>query len=205
MIFNALMTIAAFELVPTDTIYHKAFQSDPDTGRPINSHFADLGFDHHLLMQNFGTLGFFTALLIPIYMINAIIGLFGRYACCNRVYERLSKTLYWSIIMRTIIESYIIALICCFVNFRNLDFELDQKWTFVNSVLTVTLGPILLVFPFAAVWFMYQKWHSLRELHQSYGELYEAYNIERRSMLVFWLSDFLRKQLLVVAATIYTD
>ena len=38
------MTVAAFELIPTDQIYEFAFDSDPDAGKQISEKFIDLGF-----------------------------------------------------------------------------------------------------------------------------------------------------------------
>ena len=62
LLFQALFKIAAFELVPTDTIYEELFDSDPLSGTPVSPIFENIGFEHHLVMNNFGTLGFFLAL-----------------------------------------------------------------------------------------------------------------------------------------------
>ena len=188
------MTIAAFELIPTDIIYEKLFNSDPDGGNPIDTNFADLGFEHHLLMQNFGSLGFFCAMLVPVYLISFLIKCFRKYKCCGRMYKKLAKKLYWSIVLRTIIESYVIGLICCFVNALNLDFSREDPWTFANTMLTVIVGPLLILFPVIATFYMYMNWNQLVTMEVTYGELYHGFNIKgSKAMLIFWFTDFLRK------------
>ena len=68
MLFQALFKIASFELVPTDMIYEWAFSSDPEGGSPVSPIFENIGLEHHLLMNNFGTLGFFASLYPFFYL-----------------------------------------------------------------------------------------------------------------------------------------
>ena len=65
-VFNALMFISAFEIFPTDAIYAK--WSDVE-GRPMNLNFERIGFEHHLLLNNFGSLGFTLIVIFPILYI----------------------------------------------------------------------------------------------------------------------------------------
>ena len=74
IIFSALMSVAAFEAIPTETIYFELFNSDPDAGNPLKPVFEAIGFEHHLLLNNFGTLGIsFFAIMPLFYMIYFII------------------------------------------------------------------------------------------------------------------------------------
>ena len=68
ILFQALFKIASFELVPTDMIYEEVFNSDPEGGIPVSPIFENIGLEHHLLMNNFGTLGFFFALYPFFYL-----------------------------------------------------------------------------------------------------------------------------------------
>ena len=76
------MNIAAVELIPTETIY--AYFSDT-VGQPLSSSFEEVGFEHHLIMDNFGTLGFLFALLPFAYTFWIIIQLFVRAECCAKI------------------------------------------------------------------------------------------------------------------------
>ena len=43
--------------------------------------------------------------------------------------------LYYGIIFRTIMESYVIGLMCTLINLYNMDFTTDVgNWTFANSI-----------------------------------------------------------------------
>ena len=67
MFFEQLMKIAAIEVIPTDLIY--AYFSEVE-GIPFSSTFEELGFEHHLVLNNFGTLGFILAIMPLAYVLN---------------------------------------------------------------------------------------------------------------------------------------
>ena len=161
-IFSSLMSIAAFELIPTDDIYIH-FGSDPDGGEPVSKVFEDIGFEHHLLMNNFGTLGFFLALYPFIYLTYYIVVQFQGVRCCRRTAKRMASTIFWSSLLRLIIESYIICFICCLCNLRKLDFSFDDNWTSINAVLTCVIFPIVILFPIWSVRKMYKNFLNLKQ------------------------------------------
>ena len=65
MFFEQLMLIASLEVIPTDTIYDKFSEVE---GSPRTSSFEQIGLEHHLVMNNFGTLGFIL-LLMPFFYV----------------------------------------------------------------------------------------------------------------------------------------
>ena len=84
---------------------------DTEGGKPINANFETLGFEHHLLFNNFGTLGFILALLPLFYLLFYMIDpCCGEYRLCRRMGKRLHGYLFWGVLLRMIIESYIISL-----------------------------------------------------------------------------------------------
>ena len=60
------MQIAACEFIPTEMIYSLISSI---VGQPPNLSFAQVGFEHHLVMNNFGTLGFILGLLPLFYVL----------------------------------------------------------------------------------------------------------------------------------------
>lgn len=91
IIFTGLVWIAAAELIPTDYIYLEWFKADIE-GNPIETNFEDLGFEHHLLLNNFGTLGFFLLFILPVlYIVHWITDIFQGNKCCRRISIRLGK------------------------------------------------------------------------------------------------------------------
>ena len=146
------MQIAALEALPTDWIYSFVMEDEPI---PFSPAFEDLGLEHHLFLNNFGTLGFVFALMPLIYL-----GLFfASYCACCRCWRRckkkLNRQMYWGVLLRSIIEGYVISLTCCLINMRMIDLSSEStKWTFGNSIITLIVFPILMIFPFYGVYHM---------------------------------------------------
>ena len=65
-IFEFIMSIAAFEAIPTDDIYA---QISTVEGVPRTGMFETIGLEHHLFLNNFGTLGFVICSLPFIYLL----------------------------------------------------------------------------------------------------------------------------------------
>ena len=59
------MQVAAMEALPTDWIYSFIMKVE---GKPVSEEFAALGIDHHLILNNFGTLGFVFGILPFVYI-----------------------------------------------------------------------------------------------------------------------------------------
>lgn len=89
-IFEVLMKIAAFELLPTDYIYGDVLGIEIE-GKPINSIFEDSGFEHHLLINNLGTLGVAIAIIPVQYLIYYCIAPFKSFKCCRKSAKKLGK------------------------------------------------------------------------------------------------------------------
>ena len=110
--FGWLMQIAAMEAIPTDLIYESVSEIE---GEPLNEKFEEIGFEHHLVLNNFGTLGFVLSSLPFLYLLQAITSICQGIKCCRKFSKGLGNKLYYSIVLRTIIESYVIGMICTFI------------------------------------------------------------------------------------------
>lgn len=139
--------------------------ADIEEGIPISSTFEELGFEHHLILNNFGTLGFLLSMLPLAYAMFWLLEGFRRSSCkCyKRFMKRLNRQLYWSLILRVLIESYLIGLICSLLNVRLLDLSSDSnRWKFANQVITLIILPVLCLFPGLSAIFMITRWRKLR-------------------------------------------
>ena len=65
------MEIASLEALPTEWIY--GFFSQVG-GRPLSPIFKDMGLEHHLILNNYGTLGFIFAMMPFLYLLAFIAG-----------------------------------------------------------------------------------------------------------------------------------
>lgn len=118
-----------------------------------------------------------------------------RYTCCFKVSKWLEGKLFWSAYIRLMMESYIIGFICCLLNIRQLDFGSGDSYTVFNSVLTVIVLPIYVLFPILHIAFMYKNFKSLgqSQMKNKFGELYAGYSINNKSTLLFLAIDYTRK------------
>lgn len=201
--FGWLMNIAAMEALPTDTIYDYVSKVEP---MPIKQAFEDLGMEHHLLLNNYGTLGFVIAMIPLIYLIHWLIHKIQGVKCCRKFSKKLGKQLYWGMLLRLLIEGYVIGLICCLINVQRLDFSMEVKWTFVNTVLTLLALPIMVLFPILSVRFMVKNRRILNDpkMMQKYGEMTSGLNHSESGVILFWFMDYFRKGLLALVVVMTT-
>ena len=160
VIFNALMSLAAFEAIPTELIYELLFYQGE--AYPINQNFEVIGFEHHLFLNNFGSIGFVCAIYSLLYILYTVTkNCCECLKCCRRLNVKLERALYWNGTLRIIIESYTIGLICCLLNAMHLDFSSEDNWVYMNTILTVIFLPFLLLWPILAVIFLLCKFNQL--------------------------------------------
>ena len=91
------MTIASVDLIPTEIIY--GFVSDTK-GEPLSLAFEEIGLEHHLILNNFGTLGFIFALLPFAYLLHLITKICNGVFCCQKFSNFLQKHLYFNFLIR---------------------------------------------------------------------------------------------------------
>lgn len=194
MIFNFLMQIAAFELLPTDVFYSYFFGEDIEA-EALNERFELIGLEHWLLMNNLGTFGFILLASSFVYAFYYVILACKCYKCCRRARKRLEPKLFWGLLLRMIIEGYIITLICCLLNSVKLDFSAESRFILTNSIVSVVSLPLLLLFPIVAICFMLGNFDQLKQPYteRRFGELYAAYSLERKTVLVHWGIEYARK------------
>ena len=64
----------------------------------------------------------------------------------------MGKQLFWGALIRLIIESLPIGILCCAVNLTEMNFDLKgDNFVFANAVMTVFFTSIFVLFPIAAI------------------------------------------------------
>ena len=200
------MSIAAFELLPADAIYEGLFDMQVPA-EALNDRYEALGLEHWLLMNNLGTFGCILLFSPFLYVGYYVIACCKGFKICRRATKRLEPKLFWGFLLRMIIEGYVITLICCLINIRRLDFEVDTKWVFSNSIITVVIMPILIFFPIFSICYMLSNFNDLNEVFckERFGELYAAYSLKNKTMLLYWGLEYSRKLLLATIVVFVQD
>ena len=113
--FGFIMTIASFDILPTDSFYNDYF--DMTQSLPISDHFESLGFNSQYLLYNLGSL-IIGILSIPFFaLIVLLMKPFRR--CSDKIHRQhilLSRYLYWGHFITVFRESYTILVICSLIN-----------------------------------------------------------------------------------------
>ena len=138
--------------------------------------------EHHLTMNNLGTLGFIMIIILLLFVVTAIFSCCKSIKCCEKVYRRLESALYYNIILRTIMESFVIGVMCTLINLKQIDFSMDDRWTFANTVITIILSTIYALFPIFAALYMLGNWEliSHQYIKSRFGEIYQGFSTQSK-------------------------
>ena len=156
--FGFLMQIAAFELLPAETIYNALFNADIEA-EALNERYEELGLEHWLILNNMGTFGLILLLSSLLYLIYYLIACLYCFKVFRRARKKLQPKLFWGFLLRMVIEGYMITCICCLLNLRRLDFSMESEWIFTNSFATLVVAPILVLFPIFSICYMYSNFY----------------------------------------------
>ena len=145
------MQIAAFDAIPTDDIYDKIANAE-NFGDPINSNFETVGLEQLLLLPNFGSLGVVILVYPFLYITYYMLGFCDACKSCRKKRKALGKQLFWGALIRLIIESLPIGILCCAVNLTEMNFDpKGDNFVFANAVMTVFFTSVFVIFPIAAI------------------------------------------------------
>ena len=136
-----------------------------------------------------------------VYLIYAILSYCRGIKRVKRFHNNLDRTLFWGFPFRMMIESFVIGLICIFINLQNLDFTNEDNWVVVNSYIAVVLATVYILFPIGSIFLMYKNFDDLEtspKIKKRMGELYQGYNTQTRTMLIWWGAEFMRKVFLAL-------
>mmetsp|Transcript_13181 Transcript_13181/g.17922 ORF Transcript_13181/g.17922 Transcript_13181/m.17922 type:complete len:291 (+) Transcript_13181:2003-2875(+) len=202
--FGWLMRIAAMEALPVDAIYESISQVEP---RPLTPTFEEIGFDHHLILNNFGTLGFAFALLPFLYLVHAFAQQCNGVRCCRRFEKSLGKQIYWGTFLRLVIEGYLIGLICCLINLQDLELDSSNKWTQANAIIACCVTPLLVLFPGISVFLMVKHRSSLEHprMTEKFGEMTTGFNLDEKYVFLYWTLEYVRKGCLALVVVLTNE
>jgi hypothetical protein len=119
MFFGFIMTIASFDLLPTDTFYNQYFASMAPT-TAINENFQAIGFSSMYFNYNIGSM-IISFLAFPVLaLVSLIIKPLRRFKCCDWLYLQITGRIYWNSTIKTISSSYTVIVMCVCINTLNV-------------------------------------------------------------------------------------
>ena len=119
LFFGFIMTIASFDLLPTDTFYNEYFPNMAPTSA-INANFQALGFGNMFFCYNIGSL-ILSFLAFPVLaLFTLILKPMRRFKCCDWLYLKITTTIFWNSTVKTISQSYTVIVMCVGINSLNV-------------------------------------------------------------------------------------
>jgi hypothetical protein len=85
--------------------------------------------------------------------------------------------------------------------------EFTSDGNLSNSILAIIFGAVLIVFPFITCIFVYKRFNNLEEprIEASYGAFYEGLELRRGRSVVWELSMFFFRRILIPVVVVYQD
>jgi hypothetical protein len=119
MFFGFIMTIASFDLLPTDAFYNEYFPSMAPT-TAINANFQAIGFSSMYFNYNIGSM-IISFLAFPVLALTTLIlKPLRKFKCCNWLYLQIASRIYWNTTIKTISQSYTVIVMCVVINTLNV-------------------------------------------------------------------------------------
>jgi hypothetical protein len=101
MFFGFIMTIASFDLLPTDSFYNEYFSGMAPT-TAINVNFQAIGFSSMYFSYNIGSL-ILSFLAFPVLAFTALLlKPLRKFKCCNWIYLQITNRIFWNSTITTI-------------------------------------------------------------------------------------------------------
>jgi hypothetical protein len=170
LLYNQLIQIITFDLLPTDDFYPLIFAFPEATN--LNVPFADFDFGRFFIM-NMGSLFIViivTLLQFPIYYIAKAVG-------CKKVQNYYAESQFWTTPLDVIMGSYIEIVFACCINYLMFTTQGDTHnyGVLINNICMVLATILLIVYPFWLYFFLKKNYYSLqfKEYKDKYGNCYE--------------------------------
>ena len=196
------MKIAAFDIIETDGIYDTILDLPPS--KPLSPNFESVGLESIFIIYNMGSITLI-ALLIPFIMMFVRALKFLPESCqtIHKFAFEIEKQLYWNSLIRVLMESFLILLLCCMINTSHLD------WTSVslaiNSTLVIVIAATILGFPIVILCILNRYFYQLENLHfrSQYGTAYNGLDFRKGKMILVHISMFFLRRLLLTGCAVY--
>jgi len=175
--FAALFQVAAFDVIPTDSMYMKMFDIDEE---PLSENFEHLGYETRQFLYNSGSISLVIILFFPIMLCVYLIGWMPCQSA-KKVSARVKNRVLFSGIFSFLIESYMILSVCCCINQTSLKWVHEKSWRAfgvnINILFTYTFTFIVVAIPIA-VGIVYKKYFDLIAFDTAVNERYGKFIAE---------------------------
>ena len=212
MIYEVMITVATFDILPTDDMFPLVLAELPEEDAYTDK-FDRLNYGSVFTVMNMGTLLIIFLYYVVLYSIYPCVRLGKNHLkWCNKLEKKLNGMLFWNHAIVFIQEGFIEILIGALINFKYMVSADDPwgNWNLVfNNIITIVLTAASAVLCLFLVFFLYPRFGKLRQksYKEKYEGAYEMIQVKRRgrAVLLFPLFFFVRRILLAVAVVHMLD
>ena len=154
-----MITVATFDILPTDDMYSEVFTGLPEDVDPYSEKFDRLDYGSPFTVMNMSTLFIIFLAYIILYLIYPITLLLGRFNIfCNKRAKCIEKMIFWNHAIVFLQEAFLEILISSILNFIYIrDAEAPwENWSliFTNilSLFLTTALSVLVLFTILRLW-----------------------------------------------------
>ena len=153
LFFDSLMSVCAFDPIPTEELWHIWLQVE-ETGA-ISNNFALIGYESKLILVNLGSFTLFLIAFPLLYLISPILEPCKSNYRVEKLRLFIRGSLVWAGPLRIMKESYLIVIIPALININLLRF--DSYGMALNSILCLAINSLMLLIPYWIYKFMKKK------------------------------------------------
>ena len=209
VIFTVLLQIAAFEMIPVETLYENMIKElaklNSETLDYLQTRMESLGFDTTWILPNLGSLLLFLGLFPLMVVIYAIETCLAR-SCAPGLRERQQRMrsfVFWRWPIGFLKDNYIVIAICSMYNLRYASWTIAEAR--LNSGISLGLLTFLVIYPFAIQAYLYTQRSLLSDqsFRASFGVAYRGLSLQGMNFLYQPLFYFMRRVLVPMSIIYY--
>lgn len=157
--YGYLMQVASFNVFPTDELFDWLFNFKPS--EPVTARFEALGYETKYFVKNMGVVflvGVIFVILLALIPCLKAMNLIHKFSATDKVESWLYKTLCWNLILRFLIESYILIAISSFINVTEMSFgDIGGRVSSISTIFGMIITFLLPIFVFYYTYFKFDK------------------------------------------------
>ena len=207
MVFNVMVSVATFEILPTDDIFPIFFPELPDDS-PFNDKFDRMNIGSRYLVMNLGTMFVILCGYLVLYLLYPIFNFLRNDSQCGAKWQKkLHPMLFWNHAIIFLQEGFLDIIIGTSINLAILQ-EGDLQWSSWTVIFTNVLAIFLLiccvVLFLVTVGYLWPNFSKLktRAFKSKFFPAYEMLNLRHGHWTMLWPVFFMARRALLVLGVI---
>ena len=203
-LFNAMITIASFDFLPTDKFYPQVFRT-PEVS-PYSEKLDRVGISGKFIIMNMGTLTIFILWQIALYPIYLFAHCCRQRICCQAVKNRLHNNLFWNGTILLIQEAYLDICICGLINVLSYkEFSWTHPGIVLSNIVTILLLLGVIILPLIVLFYLKPHFDQLRteQFESKFSSSYSMVSLKGSSNALWYCMTFYLRRIAFAASVIF--